>query len=49
MYKHKFENKITLLAKIYGMYSVKNLNNISDTSYYIAMENLFNGMPTNPD
>ena len=40
MQRHIFDNKPSLLSKIYGMFEVKD----KTTEYYIVMENLLFGM-----
>jgi hypothetical protein len=42
MFKHSYENKPSVLIKIFGMFEKKNKNG---NVYYIVMENLFYGMP----
>jgi hypothetical protein len=42
MWRLMYENKPSLLSKIYGMFEVRERNEIG---YYLVMENLFKGMP----
>lgn len=43
MFKHSYEDKPSVLIKIFGMFEKKYKNN---SVYYIVMENLFYGMPS---
>lgn len=43
MWRLFFEGKPSILAKIFGMFEIKEKH---QTSYYIIMENLFCGMPS---
>ena len=44
MWRLSYENKPSLLSKIYGMFEVRSKNH---TGFYLAMENLFCGMNPN--
>lgn len=41
MWRLSYENKPSLLGKIYGMFEIRTRNNVG---FYLAMENLFVGM-----